>query len=100
MDLQDVMVSSPLGVRIGIAAGEPIEEDHDVYGAVVVQASRIADLGDAGEILVSDSVRQLAVGKGFQFELEGEATLKGFDLPEHVWKVTKSTVESPRSSDC
>lgn len=100
MDLQDVMVSSPLGVRIGIAAGEPIEEDHDVYGAVVVQASRIADLGDAGEILVSDSVRQLAVGKGFQFELEGEATLKGFDLPEHVWKVTKSAVESPRSSDC
>lgn len=40
-----------------MSAGEPIQEDDDIHGAVVVQASRIADLGVAGEILVSDSVR-------------------------------------------
>lgn len=37
---------------------------------------------------MSDSVRQLAEGKGSMFEPRGELTLKGFDEPERVWKVT------------
>ncbi len=28
----------------------------------------VGDLGEAGEVIVSDSVRQLALGKGFDFE--------------------------------
>jgi class 3 adenylate cyclase len=70
-----------------MAAGEPIQEDGDIHGTVVAQASRIGDLGGAGEVIVSDSVRQLAAGKGFTFEPKGEVSLKGFDEPERVWKV-------------
>ena len=74
-----------------MAAGEPIQEDGDIHGTVVAQASRIGDLGDAGETIVSDSVRQLAAGKGFTFEPKGEVLLKGFDEPERVWKVTQTS---------
>ena len=89
--VQDKSQGGPLRLRVGMAAGEPIQEDGDVHGAVVAQASRIGDLGDAGEIIVSDSVRQLAAGNGFTFEPKGEVLLKGFDEPERVWKVTQTT---------
>ena len=89
LDLQTRMDESLFGMRIGVAAGEPIQEDGDIHGAVVVQASRIADLGNAGETIVSDSVRLLSVGKDFSFESWGETQLKGFDELSTLWKVTK-----------
>ena len=33
----------PLSVRIGINAGEPIEEASDLFGSSVIAAARIAD---------------------------------------------------------
>lgn len=90
VELQAAMQGSDLGLRIGMAAGEPIHEDGDLHGAVVAQASRVADQGGAGEIVVAESVHQLALGKGFDFEAAGEATLKGFDEPVRLWKVTGS----------
>lgn len=90
LDLQDACSDGPLQMRVGMAAGEPIQEDGDIHGTVVAQASWIGDLGDAGEVIVSDTVRQLAAGKGFDFEPRGEASLKGFDEPERVWNVTQT----------
>ena len=72
-----------------MAAGEPIQEDNDIHGAAVVQASRISDLGSAGEVLVADSIRQLAIGKGFEFESVGQVELKGFPEPVAIWKATR-----------
>ena len=85
--LMEAMVESPMELRIGMAAGEPIAEEGDLHGAVVHQASRIADRGGAGEIIVADSVRQLALGKGFAFDPAGETTLKGFEEPTRLWRV-------------
>jgi len=90
LDLQDACGEGPLHLRVGMAAGEPIQEDGDIHGTVVAQASRIGDLGNAGEVIVSDSVRQLAAGKGFSFGSRGEVSLKGFDEPERIWTVTRS----------
>ena len=90
LDLQNKSNIGPLDLRVGMAAGEPIQEDGDIHGTVVAQASRIGDLGDAGEVFVSDTVRQLAACKGFDFEPTGEVSLKGFDEPERVWKVTQT----------
>lgn len=89
LDVQEKCSDGPLELRVGMAAGEPIQEDGDIHGTVVAHASRIGDLGDAGEVIVADSVRQLASGKGFTFEPRGEVTLKGFDEPERVWKVSR-----------
>lgn len=91
LELQERMEASPFGMRIGMAAGEPIQEDDDLHGAVVVQASRITDLGQAGQIVLADTVRQLAIGKGFSFEHVGDVLLKGFDQPTSVWKVTNNS---------
>ena len=45
-----------LRVRIGLAAGEPVDHNGDLFGSTVTLASRICDAADAGRILTSDLV--------------------------------------------
>lgn len=78
----------PLAVRVGLNAGEPIEEDGDLFGATVILASRIAAKADAGEILVADTVRGLCSGKGFLFADRGDFVAKGFEEPVRVYEVS------------
>jgi class 3 adenylate cyclase/alpha-beta hydrolase superfamily lysophospholipase len=77
----------PLSVRVGLNAGEPIEEDGDLFGATVILASRIAARAGAGEILVPDTVRGLLSGKGYMFGDRGEFVPKGFDEGVRLWDV-------------
>ncbi len=79
--------AAPLHVRVGLNAGEPIEEDGDLFGATVILASRIAAKAGAGEILVPDTVRGLLSGKGFVFGDRGEFVPKGFDEGVRLWDV-------------
>ncbi len=76
-----------LHVRVGLNAGEPIEEDGDLFGATVILASRIAAKAGAGEILVPDTVRGLLSGKNFLFGDRGEFVPKGFDESMRLWEV-------------
>ena len=75
-------------VRIGLNAGEPIEEDGDLFGATVILASRIATKAEGGEILVADTVRGLCSGKGFLFADRGDFVAKGFEEPVRVYEVS------------
>ncbi len=77
----------PLHVRVGLNAGEPIEEGGDLFGATVILASRIAAQAGAGEILVPDTVRGLLSGKNFLFSDRGEFVPKGFDEGVRLWDV-------------
>jgi class 3 adenylate cyclase len=77
----------PLSVRVGLNAGEPIEEDGKLFGATVILASRIAAKAEGGEILVADTVRGLCSGKGFLFADRGEFVAKGFEEPVRVYEV-------------
>jgi class 3 adenylate cyclase len=79
--------SDRLEVRAGLNAGEPIEEDGDLFGSTVILAARIAGQASGGEILVADVVRQLASGKDFLFSDRGVADLKGFDEPVRLYEV-------------
>ncbi len=79
--------AEPIRIRIGLNAGEPIEEGGDLFGATVIMASRIAAHGAAGEILASDVVRALCAGKGFLFADRGENVLRGFEDPVRVYEV-------------
>jgi class 3 adenylate cyclase len=76
-----------LRVRIGLNAGEPIEDEGDLFGATVILAARIKEQADAGEILVPDTVRGLLSGKGFTFADRGEFIPKGFDEGVRLWDV-------------
>jgi class 3 adenylate cyclase/pimeloyl-ACP methyl ester carboxylesterase len=79
--------AEPLHVRVGLNAGEPIEEDGDLFGATVILASRIAAKAGAGDILVPDTVRGLLSGKGFVFGDRGETMLKGFEDAVRLYEV-------------
>lgn len=76
-----------LGVRIGLNAGEPLVEEDDLFGTAVQLASRICDAAQPGQVLVSDVVRQLAAGKGYEFDDEGRVALKGFAEPVALFSV-------------
>jgi class 3 adenylate cyclase len=70
---------SRLRVRIGLAAGEPVTERDDLFGAAVQLAARLCQRARPGTILVSNGVQGLALGKGFVFRRRGTLRLKGFD---------------------
>jgi len=78
---------TPIRVRIGLNAGEPIAEDEDLFGTAVNMAARIAAKAKGGEILASDVVRQLVAGKGFVFADRGETALRGFEDPVRLYEV-------------
>ncbi len=77
----------PVRVRIGLAAGEPIAESEDLFGATVNLAARLCARAKPGTILVPQAVRDLAVGKGFVFQRSGRLTLKGFDEPVEAFQL-------------
>jgi class 3 adenylate cyclase len=84
----------PVRVRIGMAAGEPVTERNDLFGATVQLAARLCSRADPGGILVAGAVHDLALGKGFAFRSRGKLRLKGFDsaMPafEVVWRTNGS----------
>ena len=78
---------SPLGVYIGLNAGEPIAEDDDLFGTSVDLAARLVEHAQTGQIIASDVVRQLAAGKDFLFADLGETELRGFEDPVKLWEL-------------
>lgn len=68
-------------VRIGAAAGEPIERDNDFFGSTVNLAARLCAQADPGAVLVSNGVAELCLGKGMRFAAMRKVRLKGFDEP-------------------
>jgi class 3 adenylate cyclase len=78
---------SSLRLRIGINAGEPIEQDGDLHGSAVNLAARVCAAAPIGRALVTAAVRDLAAGKGFTFEDRGEVMLKGFAEPQRVFAI-------------
>jgi class 3 adenylate cyclase len=78
-----------LRTRAGAHTGEIELRGDDVGGIAVHIASRVAGLADAGEVLVSRTVKDLSVGSGVTFEDRGEHELKG--VPE-AWQIYATAV--------
>ena len=70
-----------LKVRVGAAAGEPVEQNNDLFGSTVQLASRLCAHAQPEQILVSNAIAELCIGKGLSFKSVGEVTLKGFNSP-------------------
>ena len=80
-----------LPLHVGIHAGDVIEEDGNVFGGAVNIAARVAAESAPGEVLVSQTVRDLArTSAGVEFEDAGERTLKGVGEPVRVWRVHRA----------
>lgn len=68
-----------LHLRIGLNAGEPIEEEDDLFGATVQLAARVCAATDADQTLCTGVVKDLTVGKGAgNFRPVGAKYMKGF----------------------
>jgi len=74
----------PLRVRVGAAVGEPVEQHNDLFGSTVQLAARLCAHAQPEQILVSNAIAELCIGKGLSFEDVGEVTLKGFGSPVRV----------------
>ena len=77
-----------LELRVGIDAGEPINEQGDLFGTPVVVARRLCDAADAGQVLVSELVRMLS-GRRLTLPLEelGPLELKSLGEPVVAYAV-------------
>ena len=71
----------PVDVRIGISAGEPVEQAADLFGSTVQLAARLCAQAEPGQVLVSNVVADLCIGKNLKFYDAGCCELKGFDGP-------------------
>ena len=69
----------PVDLRVGIASGEAVHEDHDYFGRPVVVAKRLCDAADRGDVLVSEPPPGAVAGADAR-ELEPLA-LKGLSEP-------------------
>jgi hypothetical protein len=74
--------AEPLAVRVGIGLGDVTLEQNDYYGLSVVEAARLCDGADGGQVLVTDVVRALAARHGHAFDAMGPRRLRG--IPEPV----------------
>ena len=70
--------TEPLSIRIGIHAGEPVEDRNDLFGTTVQLASRLCNEAAAEAIVVSGLVRELCAEDAARFVALGKRRLKGF----------------------
>jgi class 3 adenylate cyclase/pimeloyl-ACP methyl ester carboxylesterase len=78
---------TPLRVRCGLNAGEPVAESGDYFGTAVQLAARICQVCEPGTITVTSVVRDLTAGKRFLFADLGEHVPRGFEDPVRLYQV-------------
>jgi class 3 adenylate cyclase len=96
---------SDLSLRIGAAAGEPVEQANDIFGSTVQLAARLCAHAAPGQIVVSNVVAELCLGKRLRFQSLGGVSLKGFERPVNVHAVEwrehgEAATAVPRPCDC
>jgi predicted ATPase len=82
---REALTASPIRVRMGLHTGEPVVTEEGYVGIDVHRAARIAAAGHGGQILVSQSTRDLAGADGLR-DL-GEHRLKDLTAPERIYQL-------------
>ena len=80
--------ATPINLRIGITAGEPVTEGQDLFGSTVQLAARICNHAKPEQILVTRVIQDLCIGKKLPFSDQGEIQLRGFDELVRLYEVT------------
>ena len=76
-----------LEVRTGLHTGEIELIGADVGGLAVHIGARVGSAAAPGEVLVSNTVKDLVVGSGIEFEDRGSRSLKGVPGEWRLWAV-------------
>lgn len=75
--LSECIAELGIGIRCGLHTGECELRGNDIGGIAVHTGARIAALAHAGEVLVSNTVKDLVNGSGIAFHDRGIHELKG-----------------------
>src|SRR5262245_59122065 len=86
--IRDAVRDIGLEVRLGLHAGECEVLDAKVAGIAVAIGARVSARAAAGEVLVSQTVKDLVAGSGIGFEDRGLAELKGVPGQWRLYAVT------------
>ena len=78
-----------LEVRCGLHTGECEIVGDNLAGIAVHIGARVAALADPGDVLVSQTVRDLVAGSGLTFEERGTHSLKG--VPDN-WRLFRANL--------
>ncbi|MGH9281478.1 MAG: AAA family ATPase, partial [Acidimicrobiales bacterium] len=79
---------APVAIRVGLALGEVVFEDGDVFGTPVVEAARLVGAARPGQILATTVVKVVAGSRaGVQCHDLGTLDLKGLPDPIPVCEV-------------
>jgi class 3 adenylate cyclase len=89
--LRNRMADLGIQLRAGLHTGECEIVGDKLAGVAVNIGARIAAMAEAGEILVSSTVRDLVAGAGLRFENRGRHTLKGL---QEEWELHAFVEES------
>jgi len=84
-----------LDVRAGVHTGECELQDGKVAGIAVNIGARVAAAADAGEVLVSGTVKDLVAGSGIEFEERGVHELKGVPGEWRLYTAGPAVVAAP-----
>jgi class 3 adenylate cyclase len=88
IDCQAWQGQSRVAIRVGLAHGDVVFEDRDVFGIPVVQAARLTAAARTGQILATAVVAAVAGGRARTTCTElGPMTLKGLPDPVAVCEV-------------
>ncbi len=79
-----------LAVRCGVHTGEVQRDGTNVTGMTVHIGARVGAAAEAGDVLVSRTVRDLVVGSGLVFASRGEHQLKGVPGSWELFAVTQA----------
>jgi len=86
--IRDAVRRLGLGVRSGIHTGECERMGDNIGGIAVHEAARVCHEAEAGEVLVSGTVRDLVAGSGLAFGDRGVHTLRGIPGAPHLFAAT------------
>jgi class 3 adenylate cyclase len=87
--VQTSMRELGVDVRIGLHTGECELAGEKLRGVAVHIGARVAGKADAGDVLVSQTVKDITTGSGFFFEDAGEHELRGIPDRWHLYRVVE-----------
>lgn len=83
----DRMPQQSLHLRIGLNAGEPIQEEDDLFGSTVQLAARVCAATGTDEIYCTAAVMELSGKPGSLFRSVGAKAVKGFREPVTMYEI-------------
>ena len=88
IDARNRRAEEQVGVRIGVSLGDATAEEGDYFGFPSVEAARLCDAAEGGQIVVNELVRLVAGARdGDDFRSLGALELKGISEPVRAFEL-------------